>query len=135
MKAKVFSLPSVERLLIILGYQFDGENYVMSDEMLGGLLDASPYLDICKRLLEARERGGDHYERELVVVRNQRLLLRKKKKEAEEAERLLALARNDQRERKYMKPSTSKKGSFLVGNEGGAKSWKDVGVDICKTGS
>lgn len=83
MKAKLFSLPTAERLLIILGYQFDGENFVMSDEMLGGLLDAAPYLDIRKRLMQASLGSNQEYERELVVARSQRLALKKKKKEAE----------------------------------------------------
>lgn len=55
MRSKLFSLPNIERLLIVLGYQYDGENFVMSDEMLGGLLDATPYLDIRKRLLQASQ--------------------------------------------------------------------------------
>jgi hypothetical protein len=61
MRSKLFSLPNIERLLIVLGYQYDGENFVMSDEMLGGLLDATPYLDIRKRLLQASQGSNVEY--------------------------------------------------------------------------
>lgn len=80
-----------------MGYQFDGENYVISDEMLGVLLDSEPYISVRKRLLQARLSSMFEYEKELVVARNQLLLLKKRRKEAEEQERLKTLARNDAR--------------------------------------
>ena len=79
-KTKVFGIPGIERLIVVLGYQFDGENYVVSDEMLGVLLDSEPYLSIHKRLLQARISSETEYERELVVARNQMLVLRKRRK-------------------------------------------------------
>lgn len=39
MKSTLFNIPDIDRLLILIGYQFDGENYYVSDEMLGVLLD------------------------------------------------------------------------------------------------
>jgi hypothetical protein len=61
------------------------------------------------------------------------LVLKKKKKEGEEAERLLTLARNDQRERKYMKPDTNTK-NVGYSSGGAAKSWGSIGVELCKPG-
>jgi hypothetical protein len=71
MKSKVFSINNIERLLTILGYQFDGENYVISDEMLGVLLDSEPYINIRRRLLQASLISNLEYEKELTVAKNQ----------------------------------------------------------------
>jgi hypothetical protein len=71
MKSKVFSINNIERLLTILGYQFDGENYVVSDEMLGVLLDSEPYINIRRRLLQASLISNLEYEKELTVAKNQ----------------------------------------------------------------
>jgi hypothetical protein len=62
-KTKVFGIPGIERLIIVLGYQFDGENYVVSDEMLGVLLDSEPYISMHKRLLQARLSSASEYEK------------------------------------------------------------------------
>ncbi len=54
----------------------------MSDEMLGSLFDSSAYMDIRKRLLQAKLKSEADYQRELGVARSQQTAMKMKKKEA-----------------------------------------------------
>ena len=51
---------------------------MVSDEMLGVLLDSEPYLSLHKRLIQASLVSVNEYERELVVARNQLAVLMKR---------------------------------------------------------
>lgn len=90
--------------------------------MLGALLDQEPYLSIHKRLLQAKLKNINEYQNELVVARNQLLVLRKRAKEAEEQDRLRALTRNDNRERKHMKANVTAKSTFTGYTAGNSSS-------------
>ena len=53
-KTKVMSLKNIDNLLLQLGYQLEGEQYVLKDEQVASFLEGAPAIDYRRRLAAAR---------------------------------------------------------------------------------
>ncbi len=53
-KAKLMSINGIDKLIRMLGYQFDGEIYSLSDDNIARLLNGAPIIEEHRRLIEAK---------------------------------------------------------------------------------
>ena len=57
------SLDKMDKLLLQLGYQLEGDTYSLKDEQVGHFLEGAPAIDYRRRLASARLEGPHAYER------------------------------------------------------------------------
>lgn len=126
------NIAGIHKLIGMLGYKLEGEIYQLSDDNLARLLSGAPFIDEHRRLIQAHMSSPEEYKKQLTVIKNQRELRAQKAKDAKEQERLRLQAQADKKERMHMKVDNTQSKSLAFG--GNQKTWKDIGVDLCKKG-
>lgn len=62
----------MDKLLLQLGYQLEGEQYTLKDEQVGHFLEGAPAIDYRRRLAAAKLEGPNAYAKEKVLVAEHR---------------------------------------------------------------
>lgn len=126
------NLKNINELLVTLGFtKVNEDSYVLNDQQIGSFLEGQPAVDYRKRLTNARLTSQADYQKELELIKIHKQQRLQKFKREEESRKLKEKCKYDQQERAHMKVDETKSKNLAFGSK--ATTYKDIGVDLCKT--